>query len=354
MLEASMLSFTSGCLPLPVYIKEKKKFNSNTTLVDGTHDKCMKILKSYMKSQTKSNVLSPITSPVITPSPFVNITPYTQSVSFPDDTQYQRFVDTYNQDGDVVFRLGSYQPGGSLILLTRHQPSLCPICNVIHDAISPYMFVAGTKLYFNCRRSKHYLGKNTNLLIGELSPEDVKITNSNPTVMDWMNKKASSIDTQKSAIDMMVKMMEESKTNQHSPVSSPSSTPISPLSTPSSTPISPLFIPSINNISPLSIPVVPMSSFTFPASTVSSPPPRFNVDDQLNVYPPGTPTISVPNVLNCHPPSYDVQKIMDEMSRTPMSKRGKKGIYKCNKKTLDKTPEVWSSGPPDRKKATFM
>jgi hypothetical protein len=54
---------------------------------------------------------------------------------------------------------------GSLILLNRLQPSMCRICNRIHDTENPYLVVVGRerKVYFNCRRvdskEKFYVGK---------------------------------------------------------------------------------------------------------------------------------------------------------------------------------------------------
>jgi hypothetical protein len=42
---------------------------------------------------------------------------------------------------------------GSLILLKRHSPSLCPICNRIHEKENPFMYILGGRVYWDCRRT---------------------------------------------------------------------------------------------------------------------------------------------------------------------------------------------------------
>jgi hypothetical protein len=52
----------------------------------------------------------------------------------------------------------------SLILLKRHKPSMCNICNRIHEHENPYLVIHGEEkhLYFDCRRNienkKTYVG----------------------------------------------------------------------------------------------------------------------------------------------------------------------------------------------------
>lgn len=38
------------------------------------------------------------------------------------------------------------------IILKRKNPSYCPMCNKIHDAQNPYIFINNSKAYWNCRR----------------------------------------------------------------------------------------------------------------------------------------------------------------------------------------------------------
>lgn len=55
---------------------------------------------------------------------------------------------------------------GSMIMLNRHLPSMCKICNRIHENENPYLIVVGNKrkIYFDCRRTD----SGRKLYIGEL------------------------------------------------------------------------------------------------------------------------------------------------------------------------------------------
>lgn len=60
----------------------------------------------------------------------------------------------YLGDGDTFQYAGTKD---TLVLLKRTQPSLCPICDRIHDKVDPYLRVTNWQVYFNCRRSDKQL-----------------------------------------------------------------------------------------------------------------------------------------------------------------------------------------------------
>lgn len=104
----SMLGFISGCTYLPSFIPPKPSYYNNLdNLLDLSQDtinQCLILLKEKMDY-----------------CPF----------SYKEVT-------------------------GHYILLKRNAPSYCPICEKIHDAEHPYIFVLNGKVYWDCRRSTEY------------------------------------------------------------------------------------------------------------------------------------------------------------------------------------------------------
>lgn len=99
----SLVSFVSGCTFLPSLVPPKPVYNNINTpdLDDETVTKCMKMMKA-----------------IITDTPFTART-----------------------------------VKGGLILLTRNAPSLCPLCNKIHENQDPYIYIVSSKVFWDCRRT---------------------------------------------------------------------------------------------------------------------------------------------------------------------------------------------------------
>lgn len=71
---------------------------------------------------------------------------------------------------DRLFPYTVQEVKGSLIMLKRHRPSHCRICDRVHQNENPFLIVVGVnrKVYFNCRR----VSNDKKLYIGELGKTD--------------------------------------------------------------------------------------------------------------------------------------------------------------------------------------
>lgn len=99
----SLVSFVSGCTFLPSLVPPKPVYNNINIadVCDDTVAKCIRMMKA-----------------TIADSPF-------------------------------TFRTVK----GGLILLTREAPSRCPLCNKIHENQDPYIYIANSKVFWDCRRT---------------------------------------------------------------------------------------------------------------------------------------------------------------------------------------------------------
>jgi hypothetical protein len=131
MLEASMLTFASGSDMLPYYESaSKRQWDNNLVLTDDESQKAFALLRDEWVKRASADEIS------------------------------------------MPFRVNHVK--GGLIALTRERPSLCQVCNVIHEIVDPYMFVIKGNVYFNCRRSEKYLGRKTNQFIGSIPYSEVQ------------------------------------------------------------------------------------------------------------------------------------------------------------------------------------
>lgn len=127
----SMISFTSGCVFLPSLIHYKPvnhNYLGEMPDLDGNIvEHCMAMLREKMAS-----------------------------CSFTITDRFRH---------DVIIRptcpFSVKEVRGHLILLKRNSPSYCPICrrSTPHEHENPYMFIAGGKVYWDCRRSPDDAGK---------------------------------------------------------------------------------------------------------------------------------------------------------------------------------------------------
>lgn len=109
----SLVSFTSGCSYIPSLVVVKPpRFNlEGPELDDEKIDKCMELMYN-----------------VIDPAPF---------------------------------KLN--EVNGTLLILQRMAPSLCPLCKRIHEGENPFIFISMGNAYWNCRRNPR-----ENLLLGKV------------------------------------------------------------------------------------------------------------------------------------------------------------------------------------------
>jgi hypothetical protein len=68
----------------------------------------------------------------------------------------------YKSLNDKEFPFKFQQCISIFIILKRLAPSMCKICNRIHESENPYLFIKKNNVFFNCRRS------NRSLLVGSL------------------------------------------------------------------------------------------------------------------------------------------------------------------------------------------
>jgi hypothetical protein len=147
LLESSLITFTSTCTPLQNFIIEDK--NSLAKYIDRNGE------------ETFYNPLTPddIRDALALCYKFANL-------EFGDN----RFPYSY---------LKTVESGvnSALILLKRHRPSNCSICNKLHDNENPYLIIAGENrdVYLDCRRNPD----NKKLHVGNIGPaleinEDIK------------------------------------------------------------------------------------------------------------------------------------------------------------------------------------
>ena len=115
----SMVSFTSGCVYLPSLVPIKPvNFNALGDFPDlerGIVEQCLKMLQNKMK--------------------------------------------------DCPFSLREVK--GHYIILKREASSLCPVCDRVHEAEHPYMYITNGRVYWDCRRSAEY-AENKKFLVGYL------------------------------------------------------------------------------------------------------------------------------------------------------------------------------------------
>lgn len=136
LLESSLITFTSTCITLPSLVIEDK--NNIYKIKDG--------------EETFYNVLTPndIRDALALCYKFAGL-------EFGDN----RFPYSY---------LKTVESGvqSALILLKRHRPSKCSICNRIHENENPYLIIAGENrdVYLDCRRNPD----NKKLHVGALGP----------------------------------------------------------------------------------------------------------------------------------------------------------------------------------------
>lgn len=114
----SLVSFTSGCFPIPnIIVHTPANYNNLGDLNDLDEcyvSTCLRMLKENMS-----------------PCPF--------SIK---------------------------EVRGHYIILKRNRPSYCPICDRIHETENPYLFVVNNKVYWDCRRHDKY---QKNKFLGFLS-----------------------------------------------------------------------------------------------------------------------------------------------------------------------------------------
>lgn len=126
-LEASLLTVTNNCIPMPTYIKEE----DNQRLSNYSSDVFIPITKDTARSA------------VTLLAEQGGITP---------------------QDPKFPYRLSAISE--SFVILKRRRPSICRICNRVHEHENPYLLVVGEKksVYFCCRRNpkKWFLGNLEN------------------------------------------------------------------------------------------------------------------------------------------------------------------------------------------------
>lgn len=138
LLESSLITFTSTCTPLPNLVIEDKNNLSKFINKDG--------------EETFYNPLTPndIRDALALCYKFAGL-------DFGDN----RFPYSY---------LKTVESGASsaLILLKRHRPSKCSICNKIHEHENPYLIIAGEnrEVYLDCRRNTD----NKKLHVGSIGP----------------------------------------------------------------------------------------------------------------------------------------------------------------------------------------
>lgn len=148
MLEATMITFTSRCEMLPLYVlNNKKTWDTSIILNDSQKQGAFELLKSKLME-----------ADYITHDNMGDMRHRVNSSRVAD------FENAYHPD--VPFRaVGSK---GGLIILERTRPSYCAVCKKIHHKSHPYMFISGGNVYFNCRRSKDHVGKKVNQFIGKV------------------------------------------------------------------------------------------------------------------------------------------------------------------------------------------
>jgi len=99
----SLVSFTAGCQILPsLYVPKSSTYigGDSGDLSDATTSRAMEMIKEVME--------------------------------------------------EAPFKLEEVK--GSLLVLKRMAPSYCPLCETVHEAQHPFMYITNSKLYWNCRR----------------------------------------------------------------------------------------------------------------------------------------------------------------------------------------------------------
>ena len=130
-LEASLVSHTSNCLPLPNFIQ----VDDNGRVLGKSSD-------SYFDENLSRDIAMKA----------LKLLAETAGLSINDTRFPYRFIGV----------------SGGIISLLRIHPSRCRICNRIHENENPYLFIIGAEytVFFNCRRNRK------NFLVGKLGPQD--------------------------------------------------------------------------------------------------------------------------------------------------------------------------------------
>lgn len=128
-LEASLVSHTSNCLPLPNFIQ----VDDNGRVLGKSSD-------SYFEENLSRDIAMKA----------LKLLAETAGLSINDKRFPYRFIGV----------------SGGIISLLRVHPSRCRICNRIHENENPYLFIIGAEytVFFNCRRNRK------NFLVGKLGP----------------------------------------------------------------------------------------------------------------------------------------------------------------------------------------
>lgn len=128
-LEASLVSHTSNCLPLPNFIQ----VDDNGRVLGKSSD-------SYFEENLSRDIAMKA----------LKLLAETAGLSINDKRFPYRLIGV----------------SGGIISLLRVHPSRCRICNRIHENENPYLFIIGAEytVFFNCRRNRK------NFLVGKLGP----------------------------------------------------------------------------------------------------------------------------------------------------------------------------------------
>jgi hypothetical protein len=65
-----------------------------------------------------------------------------------------------------------YRVNENIVSLTREAPSMCPLCNIVHEGQHPFMAITNDgRIYWNCRRTEAHKGSTKKLYVGTI-PQD--------------------------------------------------------------------------------------------------------------------------------------------------------------------------------------
>lgn len=320
MLEACMLTFTSSCQILPYYEKESaRNWDVNTVLTDDQSLGAFELLRDNWVANQDKNPL-----PHITDNRRMFDCPVEFQMVMPFKVRYIR---------------------GGFIALERLRESLCPICEVIHQNIDPYMFIIKGKVYFNCRRSEKYKGKKTNLFLGTVPWIDTSTGEGSWAESIATTEGTTADDDAWEAVTQMVTTVTHTSPTIHTnPLSQSSPFPL---------PSGPLFSPPLS-VSSSSLPSTPVSSSPSPRAPFTIP--LITPYPTNNMYPSmlsmGT-VVGDSSAFNL--PRQTAAEKVEELSRMPPPKTTTRRRNIAKKYAGQNAPVTkWSSGPPEKKNQPFM